>query len=203
LIRAAASTQPFGRYCELMRIQLELDIPHLFRGLCELADAPVDPNEFAGTADRLGWPVRENEYAPYGVVVQEVMTPFAPHRLIAVFSERSMAGIPLYILIDDERADSPYYLKTRSDFDSAFGQTQAAIEQASTAASASGVYESAFASGRFHYAVWARQAWFVALVQHDEGDGNYGHGPTLDLRLLPRVCDASQLKFPLDTNLIF
>jgi len=181
----------------------ELEIPKLFQEFCRLADLPVDPREFSLAARQLGWSVEQNEYAPENEVCLEVKTPFTSHALIAVFSEQSCAGLPLRILLEDEDDDDALYVTTREELDDAFHKIKAEIEKASGGAKMSGTYESNLASGLFHYAVWPHDAWHVVLVQHFEGDANYGHGPTLDLRLLARTSDENGPLFPLDTNLIF
>ena len=183
----------------------KVEILKLFQQFCKLADVPINPVEFSLAAQRLGWLVKENEYAPENEVCLEVKTPFSSHPLIAVFSEHSIAGLPLFILVEDEDEDDDdaLYVTTREEFDDAFHKVKAEIEKASTGAKISGTYESGLTSGMFHYAVWPRSAWHVVLLQHFEGDANYGHGPTLDLRLLPRSSDANGPLFPLDTNLIF
>lgn len=187
----------------LSAIFVELDVVTLFRGLCVLADTVVDSTAFSAAAQSLGWSVKNNEYAPDGNVVLDVGPPFILHPVVAVFAERSIAGIPLQILVDDNDAGSPFYVKTWPEFDAAFERVRMEIEGSSGPATVSGVYESEFVAGVFHYAVWPRREWSIVLVQHDEGDGHYGHGPTLDLRLLPGTPDGNWPEFPLETDLIF
>jgi hypothetical protein len=147
--------------------------------------------------------VRENQYAPEPDVVLEAELPYISWPLITVFSQSSNAGIPLLVLVGEEEEDSPYYRKSRQEFDEAFTAIQAEIERVYRPAPMSGSYESALVTGPLHYALWPGRYWFVALVQHDEGDANDGHEMTLDLRLLPREPGVERPAFPMKTDLIF
>jgi hypothetical protein len=180
-----------------------IDIPRLFGEFRELADAQVEPLEFAAAAKRLGWSVREYEYAPEDAVVLMAELSYVFWPLIGVFSQNSNAGIPLLVLVGEEEEDSPYYRKSRQEFDQAFTAIQAEIERVSQPALMSGSYESPLVNGPLQYALWPGLYWFVALVQHHEGDANFGHGPTLDLRLLPRETGVERPAFPMETDLIF
>ena len=114
-----------------------------------------------------------------------------------------MAGIPLAVLVDDDDCPSSLYVKTRDELDHAYAEALTRIVQIAGPPTTSGTYESRYARGTFPYSLWRRRSWYVALVEHDEGDGNYGHGPTLDLRLLPVGDKGETPVFPLETNLIF
>lgn len=58
-----------------------------------------------------------------------------------------------------------------------------------------------FSQDVFNYALWTGTYAYLVLLQHEEGDANFGHNATLDLRIIPR--DKTRLSFPLRTDLIF
>jgi hypothetical protein len=181
----------------------EIDIPRLFQAFCVLADTPVDPSAFTNAVRQLGWSVEENKYPPEGEIVLKANSPFGNCDLTAVFGKQNIAGMPLFVLINDENPESPYYLTSQVEFDDIFDKIRREIEGNWGAAVVSGTYEDNFVSGVFHYTLWPRHFWYVALIQHPEGDANYGHGPTLDLRLLPLERQSGLPAFPLNTDLIF
>lgn len=187
---------------------IELDISRVFEGLCEIGDQPVDPISARASSVRLGWSVIDGDWGDNREEYFEVTTPHSPHRLRFVFANECTGGIVLSVLAEDDVVEEvenrrPYTRRSREDFDREFFHAKARIEGDGRSADCSGEYRSTFVEGALHFAVWRRRFWFVVLVQHDEGDGNYGHGPTLDLRLVPCGADASPPVFPLETNLIF
>jgi hypothetical protein len=185
-----------------MRIP-EFDIPTLARKLARLADISFEPVTFESAAHSLGWDVHSNEYALDQEVVLEVRIPNVLPVLLAVFSDNSIAGLPLYVLTDDTSIESPYYRHTTEDFNETFRQLLDETESVLGKPAITGDYLSKYVSGIFGYALWPGRHCFFVLVQHDEGDANFGHGPTMDYRLLPKNADGKLPKFPLETNLIF
>lgn len=181
----------------------EFDIPVLARHLALLANVSFEPLAFESGVRSLGWDSQPNEYAPDDEVVLEVHIPQVLPALIAVFSTHSMAGLPLYVLMDDPSVTSPYYRHTIEDFDATFEQVRHETESTLGEPFVSGEYTSEYVPWALKYALWSGSQCYLALMQHDEGDGNYSHGPTIDFRLLPKGVIGELPTFPLETDLIF
>src|SRR5688572_17422432 len=106
--------------------------------------------------------------------------------MIIVFSDYLMAGLPLYYFTDYRTPeDTPYYRYTREEFDAVYNELRLETEQALGKPLISGECTSKYQPGSFGYALWPGTYSFLALLQHVEGDANYGHEATIDFRILP------------------
>ena len=122
--------------------------------------------------------------------------------LIAVYSDRETGiAIALYALTDEPTTDD-FTIRSRIDFDKAFADILATIAPSFRNRPVVGTYHSRFGDPAYSYAYWSIAQAFIALVQHFEGDGNYGHNANIILRIAPRS-GTDRPTFPLETNILF
>jgi hypothetical protein len=149
-----------------------------------------------------GWQVAIPEWVePDDESVIEVHSPFWPAPLVALFGEQQMAGLFLFALIDEFDQEDDYSGRGQEWFNARFDDAYTEIKTVLGEPNDLGHYSGTFDHSIFSYAVWTGRFSDLVLVQHEEGDGNFGHDATIDIRIIPH--DRPPLIFPLQTNLIF
>jgi hypothetical protein len=170
--------------------------PHLV----QLATLPFDRVGHERYFGTLGWSLTREHWWPdtcFKVSFDDI-----DRYLVAQYAEsKSEIAIGLYALTE-ERATYDFAIPSRNEFDKAFDDILATITPLLPSRPVKGTYRSQFDDHTYCYAYWSFAEAFIALVQHFEGDGDYGHDANLDIFIVPRR-GSDHLMFPLDTNALF
>ena len=176
--------------------------PDFILQLYGLTQIPYEVSLFKTACQSYGWQVAIPEWVePDDESIIEVHSPLWPVPLVALFSEEQMAGLFLFALIGEFDQEDDYSGRGPEWFNARFADAHTEIKAVLGEPSDLGQYSGTFDHSIFSYAVWAGGFSDLVLVQHEEGDGNFGHDATIDIRIIPH--DGSSLVFPLQTNLIF
>jgi hypothetical protein len=171
-------------------------VPHLV----QLAAIPFDRVTHERYFATIGWTVIRESWYPETCV--EIRFDDVGRRLVAMYDESETSlGTGLYALVGSPDTDD-IAIASRTAFDEAFDATLATMMFLLRNTPAKGTYHSQSDNQTYNYAYWGFPQAFVILVQHFEGDANYGHEASLDLRMVPRL-GTDQLVFPLRTNILF
>jgi hypothetical protein len=172
------------------------NLPHFIR----LATLPFDQTTHKRYVDSIGWISTREKWWPESCF--KVRFDDIDRDLVAVYKE-SEAGIAIGLYaLTEERVTYEFAVATRIDFDKVFFEVLATIAPVVRNVPTSGTYNSQFDGFTYRYAYWRFAHAFITLVQHFQGDGNFGHDANLDLFIVPRL-DTDHLQFPLETNILF
>jgi len=173
-------------------------VPQLFH----LTNIPYQQDAFTSACQSFGWEVTSDEYAfPNHETVLNVQNQAWPLPLTALFGNDQMTGLFLFALVSQGEDTDSYHNDDRVWFDNMFIHAKQAVTDIVGEPSNVGTYAATFSQDVFNYAVWGGTYAYLVLLQHEEGDANFGHNATLDVRIIPR--GNTTLDFPLRTDLIF
>lgn len=180
----------------MLKAWLVRNVPHLI----ELAALPFDSVTHERYFATIGWPVTREKWRPENCL--KVHFNDIDCGLVAVYKEsETCIAIGLFALTG-EPTTYDFAIASRIEFDKAFDEILAGIMPLLPTTPAKGAYQSQFDDRAYNYVYWGFAQAFITLVQHYEGDGNYGHDANLDLCIVPRL-GTDYLVCPLETNILF
>ncbi len=189
------------------------DLLSVMTRLAELTAKPFAPEVVQAHCGALGWEVFREDFWPEGSF--EVRIPGTRFRFIACFddSETSVCLSVCALLFEGEpyledEGEPRQWVETAEDFDATFKDvlSQAAASLGPPAKRGTYTDDVLFAGDdepmTLHFAAWPGEHAILLMLQHGEGDANFGHAATIDIRLLPWKPGDPFPELPLTTNVI-
>ncbi|MBY9006586.1 MAG: hypothetical protein KGD63_07485 [Candidatus Lokiarchaeota archaeon] len=167
--------------------------------ITKLCDIPYKHSSIKNQSIKNGWkiiPLEKWENDKKNSFLR-IAIPDYKHELWICLGIESIAGIPLATL-EDDLSEMPSNRFHR--FQALFFHYLKKCDKIGLKGNL-GRYYSNDLNSYLNYIIYQRKNSKLILIEHDEGDANYGHIASLDLRIIPGK--DSKLKLPLKTNLIF
>lgn len=149
----------------------------------------------------LGWNIDSDmsEYTrvPGGLCLTTRLTDDV--RFLLLVGDERTAVVSVAALAPSEACDNNFQVVSEAEFHARFDALLSILVETWGEPTASGSYASQILANA-RYALWRGRTSWLALMEHDEGDGNCGHIATVDIRILPQLDPPT---FPLQTNVLF
>lgn len=178
-------------------------IRELLPAIRRFADVPFSPSALRELVDCLGWKPSE-DYSEYTDLPDGLALEFwlgeGHYRFLLVADKECTAAISVCALT--ESAEEPRYQVSQDrDYHACFDDLQRLLVACWGNPAGQGEYSAPYTGSSHRYVLWRGEVSWIALVEHDEGDANFGHDATVDIRVLPT--SKGTPSFPLATNVIF
>jgi hypothetical protein len=178
-------------------------IRELLPAIRQFADVPFSTDDLRELVDSLGWKASEDysEYTdlPDGLAV-EFRLGERGYRFLLVADNEFTAAISICALTDSpEQLD--YEVSVESEYHASFNDLERLLVASWGDRVHRGQYSGPYTGIIHDYALWRGEVSWIALVEHHEGDANFGHNATVDIRVLPLAEGTPSI--PLTTNVIF